>query len=255
VFTVSTSNGSPASTTLTDSATRKETKEDMKWYFASGFALEEMYIAVNVIGTNSFFWDILSRYALWARQNIDILTDSRMIGSPAAGSVYGYASHSPAKSIYSVRNPNASALTYAVNPHTLFVLPGDSTQSYLFTEIDGQTSSFTASRAAPYTITVPAYSLYVFEATPVVAVKNSVSGITSKKPITFSINHSNTAIRFSHSFPAQTTLRLTSLTGRTVFQTAFKGSSVQLRKPLPSGVIICEISSLDIRTRGLLMVK
>ena len=255
VFTVSTSNGSPASTTLTDSATRKETKEDMKWYFASGFALEEMYIAVNVIGTNSFFWDCLARYATWARQNIDILTDSRMIGSPAAGSVYGYASYSPARSIYSVRNPNSAALNYAVNPQTLFVLPGDTTQSYLFTEIDGLTGNFTASRASPYTITVPAYSVYVFQATPVVAVKNSIASMTSKKPITFFINHSNTVIRFSCSFPAQTSLRLTTLTGRTVFQTAFKGSSVQLRKPLPSGVIICEICSSDIRTRGLLMVK
>ena len=254
VFSVSTINGTPAATNLSDTTTRKETKDDMRWYFASGFSLQEMYLATSTIGTNTFFWDNLSRYAKWARLNNGILTDAHMIGSPAAGSVYGYASYSATKSIASFRNPNATVLTYAINPQSVFELPAGVSQEYQFKEIDGMTADFSASATKPFTITVQPYSVLVFEATPV-TVHTIFRATTTRSSIQLTLKAAHNAFHFSHSFASPATLKLFSPTGHQIDRVTFKGDVALLSKPLTPGFFLWEVSEAGSLSTGKIRVQ
>ncbi|MEG1577711.1 MAG: discoidin domain-containing protein [Oscillospiraceae bacterium] len=174
-FSLKNVNGGSGDIDLSNLQTRKETKDDMRWFFASGYSLQEMPIAVTDIdkmaaADKGFFWDNLAEYAKWSRNNIDLLSDSHMVGDPTALEVYGYASWSPSKGVLALRNPNAMSQTYTVNPRAVFDMPTQMAAPWTFTEIDGLGGegnvTFTASTSAPFTVTVEPFSVLVYEAVP-----------------------------------------------------------------------------------------
>lgn len=197
-FSVPNANGLSGSIDLTDEQTRKEVKDDMRWFFTSGYSLQEMPIAVPSIMKmeeqyKDFFWDNLARYSMWSRENIDLLADSHMVGNPTNGTVYGYASWSPSKAILGFRNPTGEPLTFSVNPKTIFEPASGTEQTWSFTEIDQLSSSFVASNAQPYTVTVPAFSVLVFEAQPV-DVNLALNKEVTSSSVDTNNNYSNKAL-------------------------------------------------------------
>lgn len=166
VFSSKTSPPLHGDTNLNDPVTAKETWDDMKWYFASGFALHELYIRPADVGENSSFYDHLAKYMKWARENVNVLTDSHMIGRPSNQGAYGYASWSKEKSILAVRNPNPTAKSFTIDPQSIFEIPAGGAQTYEFKEIDGSYGKVIASADAPASIYLNPYQVLVFEAVP-----------------------------------------------------------------------------------------
>ncbi len=83
-------------------------------YFGTGTQLQEMYITPTLLTQQN--WEVLAEAAKWSRENADVLRDTHWIGGdPAKLEVYGWASWSPAKAIFVLRNPSDKAQKFSID--------------------------------------------------------------------------------------------------------------------------------------------
>lgn len=91
-------------------------------YFATGTQLQEMYITPSLLSEQD--WDTLAESAKWSRANADVLRDTHWIGGdPGRLDVYGWAAWSSAKSIITLRNPDAHPQTAVIDLQRQLELP------------------------------------------------------------------------------------------------------------------------------------
>ena len=95
---------------------------EIRSYFGSGTQLQEMYVTPALLSAGA--WDLLAEAAKWSRGNAATLCDTHWVGGdPARLDVYGWAAWSPGRGILTLRNPAASARTFAVDPAAVWDLP------------------------------------------------------------------------------------------------------------------------------------
>ena len=98
-------------------------------YFATGTQLQEMYITPSLLSQAD--WDTLADAAKWSRANAEALQDSHWIGGdPGRLDVYGWAAWSPAKSIITLRNPDAHAQTAVIDLERQLELPAGAARRF-----------------------------------------------------------------------------------------------------------------------------
>ncbi len=138
-------------------------------FFASGTSLQELYINPHLLTTP--MWDCLAAAARWSQDNAAILKDVHWIGGdPGKAEVYGYASWTPEKGIFSLRNPSAVAKTFNLNLRNVFELPPAASLSFQLRNVITTEDHFfnqPVSSSKPVTVTLQPYELKIFEATPV----------------------------------------------------------------------------------------
>ena len=102
----------------------------------------------------------------WCRARKEILRDTHWVSGE--GGVYGYASWHPTKgATVVIRNPGAQPQTFTLNPQEVFELPAGAAQNYAFTPALGtKADAFTASPAAPVTLTLQPFQVMLFDAAP-----------------------------------------------------------------------------------------
>jgi hypothetical protein len=137
-------------------------------FFASGTSLQEMYINPHLLTPP--MWDCLAAAAKWSDDNKDVLKDVHWIGGdPAKEEVYGYASWSPRKGIFSLRNPSPVKKTFNVSLKNIFELPATSSSSFeLHNAIDpnDEASEKTVQPEKTFIITLAPYELKIWDAMP-----------------------------------------------------------------------------------------
>lgn len=153
---------------------------DLKNFFSMGIGLQELYLrntlfdAKNIGADNAkFAWDEIAKNAKWARQNVDLLTDTHWIGgSPGKGEVYGTAAwHNPgnsandARAMISVRNPSNQPKYIAINGASDLQIPGGQATRFKFTERDDKTNSWVIDNK-PYYIKLKPFEVLLFEGRP-----------------------------------------------------------------------------------------
>lgn len=100
-------------------------------FFATGTNLQELYINPHKLNTAS--WNCLADAGIWAKENENIMTDVHWIGGdPAKGEVYGFAAWSSGKAVLSLRNPSGIQKSYEVNVGSVFELPANARNNYVF---------------------------------------------------------------------------------------------------------------------------
>ncbi|MEO8820441.1 MAG: enterotoxin, partial [Ginsengibacter sp.] len=100
----------------------------------------------------------------------DVLKDVHWIGGdPAKEEIYGYASWSPRKGIFSLRNPSSMQKTFKVSLKNVFELPATSSSSFeLHNAIDPQdkTSEKKVQSEKTFIVTLAPYELKIWDAIP-----------------------------------------------------------------------------------------
>ncbi|MDD7466209.1 MAG: discoidin domain-containing protein, partial [Actinomycetaceae bacterium] len=154
---------------------------DLKNFFSMGIGLQELYLRSTffdpeVIGEENanWAWDQIALNARWARDNVELLTDTHWIGGdPAAGEVYGTAAwHNPsgaendARAMIAVRNPSAAPAFIAVNADQALEVPAGQAQRFKFVERDGAAEPWVSSDDAPYYIALDPFEVLLFEGVP-----------------------------------------------------------------------------------------
>ena len=105
-----------------DRASDADFASEVQSYFASGTALQEMYISPDLLSEKN--WDTLAAAARWARTRAAVLRDSHWIGGdPARGDVYGWAAWSPARAVIALRNPTENAQEFSLDLRRTLELP------------------------------------------------------------------------------------------------------------------------------------
>lgn len=98
-------------------------------YFASGTALQELYVTPSLLTPKN--WDALAAAARWSRANAEILKDSHWIGGdPGRLEVYGWAAWSPEKAIVTLRNPDARPQSFLLDLPRALELPEGAAETY-----------------------------------------------------------------------------------------------------------------------------
>lgn len=98
-------------------------------YFASGTALQELYVTPSLLTPRN--WDALAAAARWSRANAEILKDSHWIGGdPGRLEVYGWAAWSPEKAIVTLRNPDARPQSFLLDLPRALELPEGPAKTY-----------------------------------------------------------------------------------------------------------------------------
>jgi len=104
-------------------------KEDIRSFFASGTSLQELYVMPGKLKPGD--WRTLAEAAAWARANAEVLVDTHWVGGdPAAAEVYGWASWTPRKGIFALRNPDDQPRTFALDVRQAFELPAGAPERY-----------------------------------------------------------------------------------------------------------------------------
>lgn len=102
---------------------------EVRSYFGSGVALQELYVTPELLKPAD--WDVIATTARWARDNAAVLRDSHWVGGdPARGDVYGWGAWSPAKSIVTLRNPDARAQSFTLDLARALELPDDAARHF-----------------------------------------------------------------------------------------------------------------------------
>ncbi|MDR1833971.1 MAG: discoidin domain-containing protein, partial [Propionibacteriaceae bacterium] len=163
------------SSDLSNATTRAEAASQAKSFFALGLTLQELYIehasvATTVSGAN-LFWDDLAMNAKWARDNQDLLADTRYIGDTTANSVYGTAAYrltdGGGEGMLMLRNPTAATQKFTVDPQALFEIPEGYATKLKFAERDAAADTFVSDTGDDaYIVTLDPYEVLVFEAEP-----------------------------------------------------------------------------------------
>ncbi|MEO9022597.1 MAG: enterotoxin, partial [Ginsengibacter sp.] len=137
-------------------------------FFASGTSVQELYINPHLLTPP--MWDCLATAATWSHDNADVLKDVHWIeGDPGKGEVYGYASWSPGKGIFSLRNPSSVKKTVTINLKDVFELPLTTRLSFRLQNIISPKDELSQKEVVDekaITITLNPYELKIFEAIP-----------------------------------------------------------------------------------------
>ncbi|MBN2579648.1 MAG: hypothetical protein JXB10_11715 [Pirellulales bacterium] len=150
-------------------------KDDIRIYFGSGVALQELYITPKRMTPEA--WHVLAEAAKWSRASADVLADTHWIGGdPAKLEVYGYASWSPRKGIVTLRNPSDRPQEFSLDVGAAFELPPGAPQHYALKSPwseDAAKPGLSATAGRPLPITLAPWQVLVFDALPEKNVKNS----------------------------------------------------------------------------------
>jgi hypothetical protein len=104
-------------------------RNEIRSYFGTGTQLQEMYITPSLLSDSN--WDDLAEAANWSHANAEVLKDTHWIGGdPAWLEVYGWASWTPDKGIFVLRNPSDQAKTIRITLQDAFELPPGVAQEY-----------------------------------------------------------------------------------------------------------------------------
>jgi hypothetical protein len=143
-------------------------KDDVRIYFGSGVALQELYIRPQRMTAAD--WRVLAEAANWSRANADVLADTHWIGGdPSNREVYGYASWSPRKGIIALRNPTGRPRDFSLDVAAVFELPPGAPQHYTLKSPwpeDAAKPSLSATAGQPLTVTLAPRQVLVFDAVP-----------------------------------------------------------------------------------------
>jgi hypothetical protein len=142
-------------------------RHDVRLYFANGSTLKELYLTPSLMTQAA--WDDVAASAKWSLSNKDVLADSHWIGGdPGAGEVYGYASWSPRKGIFVLRNPSSRQGVISLDAAKIFELPSGAARSYRLTspypDQAVQVKALHAGMQAKFTL--KPFDVLVFEANP-----------------------------------------------------------------------------------------
>jgi hypothetical protein len=97
-------------------------RNEVRSFFGTGTQLQELYLTPSLLTPAD--WDVLAEAAKWSRRNDATLVDTHWIGGdPRLLEVYGWAAWSPAKAIFTLRNPSAQAQDFSVDIADAFELP------------------------------------------------------------------------------------------------------------------------------------
>lgn len=123
-------NGLPGEFEMDD----KDISDDIWSFFGTGVSLQELYINPHKLNTAN--WNCLAKASKWAKENEHIMTDVHWVGGdPAKGEIYGYAAWSPGKAVLLLRNPSNVEKHFEINFASVFELPDNVSDEYLFCEI------------------------------------------------------------------------------------------------------------------------
>ena len=104
-------------------------RDEVRDYFGGGTQLQEMYVTPALLKTAD--WDAIAEAAKWSRANADVLVDSHWIGGdPKKLEVYGWASWSPRKGIFTLRNPSDKPQSISLDVAEIFELPAGAATSF-----------------------------------------------------------------------------------------------------------------------------
>lgn len=151
----------------TDASAGEDLRHDVRAFFGSGTALQELYLRPAALSSNT--WDDIAEAARWARQNADVLVDSHWIGgNPARLEIYGWASWTPRKGILVLRNPSDATNSIAIDAATAFELPADAPRTYRLSApfADQRLPVSTLSAGEPILMTLLPFEVLVFDAAP-----------------------------------------------------------------------------------------
>jgi len=147
----------------------KDVIDEIRMLFASGTQLQELYVTPQMMTPP--MWDALAEATAWSRENADVLVDVHWLGGdPGAGEPYGYASWSPRKGIFALRNPSDKPREMTVELKDAFELPDGAPRRYALQspwKENGQTPKVTLQAGTPHTFKLAPFEALVFEAMPV----------------------------------------------------------------------------------------
>jgi len=155
--------GVPASFNSDDADIRDEI-----WsFFANGTSLQELYIDPHRLTSGQ--WDALAAAIRWSRSSAAVLADTHWIGGdPEAGDVYGFASWTPEKALFSLRNPGDHTQSYTVDFGKIFELPAGSQYQYQIKQVYGRgaDASLTTGYHRSVVVNLLPHEVRVFNALP-----------------------------------------------------------------------------------------
>lgn len=118
----------PPNSMANDEAGRDDIIKEMRCAFASGSALQELYVD-NDIMTKLDLWKDLAECIKWFRGNADVLDDTHWVGGnpwnqkTKSGDIYGWASWNGKKSTLALRNSSKDAKTLTATLRQLLDVP------------------------------------------------------------------------------------------------------------------------------------
>lgn len=118
----------PPNSMANDEAGRDGIIKEMRCAFASGSALQELYVD-NDIMTKLDLWKDLAECIKWFRGNADVLDDTHWVGGnpwnqkTKSGDIYGWASWNGKKSTLALRNSSKDAKTLTATLRQLLDVP------------------------------------------------------------------------------------------------------------------------------------
>jgi hypothetical protein len=147
----------------------KDLIDDIHMAAASGTQLQEYFVRPAMLPAE--VWDAMAKTLSWMQQNADVLVDTHWIGGdPGKGEVYGYASWSPRKGIFVLRNPADQPAEWAVDVQTVFELPRGALDKFLLTNLwqqSDQTQRPLLKAGQPHVVRLAPFEVLTFEAIPV----------------------------------------------------------------------------------------
>lgn len=138
-------------------------------FFGSGTSLQELYINPHLLTHE--MWDCLAAAAKWSQDNAKVLQDVHWIGGdPSKEEIYGYAAWSPAKGVFTLRNPSPDSQTINIDVQKIFELPEHSSSYFeLSSAINKKdtSSGIKVQKGKSFTIVLAPFEVKVFDALPV----------------------------------------------------------------------------------------
>jgi hypothetical protein len=144
--------------------------DEVRDYFGTGTQLQEMYITPSLLTKEN--WDTVAESAQWSRQNASILRDTHWVGgNPAKLEVYGWASWSPGKAIFVLRNPSDKPQQFSLDVGQAFEIPvGAPTQFQAKSPWakDRSTKPLRVNAGKPHVFSLAPFEVLTLEAVPVI---------------------------------------------------------------------------------------
>jgi len=96
----------------------EEFERDVIMYLARGVSMWELYLSPDILTEQE--WSALARWILWAKQNWNILKNTRMVlGDPNKLEIYGYLHQTDEQALLIMRNPSDKVQTLSISPDQL----------------------------------------------------------------------------------------------------------------------------------------
>jgi hypothetical protein len=153
-----------ASTALTGT---HDMRNDVRMYFAGGYALQELYITPAIMKDAQ--WDAVAEGAKWSKKHADILVDSHFIGGdPLQLEVYGFAAWLKDKGMLTLRNPKSEPQSFTFDVGKAFELPGGAKTRYKLNSpfADQRLQTLKAVAGKVVTVELKPFEVLVFDAQP-----------------------------------------------------------------------------------------